>query len=62
MPQMPQLPQGPQGPQMPNAPRMLHDQVLKHLLGPRSQAALAQAISPQEWTTFLLSSPELMRR
>jgi hypothetical protein len=59
---MPQMPQMPQLPQVPNAPRMLHDQVLKHLLGPRSQAALAQATSPQEWTTFLLSSPELMRR
>jgi uncharacterized protein (DUF1800 family) len=58
----PQVPQIPQAPQWPQAPRTLHDQVLKHLLGPRSQAALAQAATPQEWNTFLLSSPEMMRR
>jgi len=55
-------PQVPQTPQWPQSPRTLHDQVLKHHLGPRSQAALAQATSPQEWNTFLLSSPEMMRR
>lgn len=31
-------------------------------LGPASHAALAQATSPQEWGTFLLSSPEFMQR
>jgi hypothetical protein len=28
----------------------------------RTRAALAQARSPQEWNTFLLSAPELMYR
>ncbi len=31
-------------------------------LGADTRAALAQARSPQEWNTFLLASPELMRR
>lgn len=31
-------------------------------LGASTRAALAQATSPQEWNTFLLSSPEFMQR
>ena len=42
--------------------RVLYTQWLHHHLGPGTRAALAQAGSPQEWTTFLLSSPEWMRR
>ncbi len=42
--------------------RVLYTQWLQHHLGPGTRAALAQASSPQEWTTFLLSSPEWMRR
>jgi uncharacterized protein (DUF1800 family) len=42
--------------------RTLYTQLLQHHLGPNTHAALAQASSPQEWTTFLLSSPEWMRR
>ncbi len=46
-------------PQLANA---LYYQALQHNLGSSTRAALAQAGSPQEWATFLLSSPELMRR
>jgi uncharacterized protein (DUF1800 family) len=46
-------------PQLANA---LYYQALQHSLGSSTRAALAQAGSPQEWATFLLSSPELMRR
>jgi hypothetical protein len=46
-------------PQLSNA---LYYQALQHNLGSSTRAALAQAGSPQEWNTFLLSSPELMRR
>jgi uncharacterized protein (DUF1800 family) len=49
-------------PAAPVMPRALHDQVLRHGLGPRTREALAQATTPQEWNTFLLASPELMRR
>jgi uncharacterized protein (DUF1800 family) len=52
----------PPGSTTPQAPRALYDQVLQHLLGPPTRAALAQAATPQEWNAFLLSSPELMRR
>lgn len=46
-------------PQLANA---LYYQALQHNLGSSTRAALAQAGSPQEWATFLLSSPEMMRR
>jgi len=42
--------------------RIMYAQLLQHQVGPGTQAALAQAGSPQEWATFLLSSPEWMRR
>ena len=42
--------------------RVLYAQWLQHQLGPGTRTALAQAGSPQEWATFLLSSPEWMRR
>ena len=55
-------PPQPPAPPTPQAPRALYDQVLQHHLGPGTRAALAQAATPQEWNTFLLSSPEMMRR
>ena len=46
-------------PQLSNA---LYHQGLAQSLGPRTRQALEQATSPQEWNTFLLSSPEFMNR
>lgn len=37
-------------------------QSLQKTLGPSTRQVLDQATSPQEWNTFLLSSPELMHR
>ena len=56
---------GPQGqeraafPQLANA---LYYQSMVQTLGPQTLRALDQAVSPQEWNTFLLSAPELMYR
>jgi uncharacterized protein (DUF1800 family) len=46
-------------PQMANA---LFYQALAPLLTPPTRQALDQAVSPQEWNTFLLASPEFMYR
>ena len=46
-------------PQLANA---LYYQSTIRTLGPATRKALEQAASPQEWNTFLLSSPEMMRR
>lgn len=46
-------------PQLSNA---LYHQGLAQSLSPRTRQALEQATSPQEWNTFLLSSPEFMNR
>ncbi|MDP9108056.1 MAG: DUF1800 domain-containing protein [Pseudomonadota bacterium] len=46
-------------PQLANA---LYYQSLQKSLGPATRQALDQAASPQEWNTFLLSSPEFMHR
>jgi len=46
-------------PQLANA---LFFQSINKTLTPTTQRALDQAISPQEWNTFLLSSPEMMSR
>ena len=46
-------------PQLANA---LYYQAIGKTLGPDTKKALDQAGSPQEWNTFLLSSPELMYR
>lgn len=40
----------------------LYFQSLQKTLGPATRQALEQAGSPQEWNSFLLSSPEMMRR
>jgi hypothetical protein len=34
---------------------------LRQTLGPNTLAALDQAVSPQDWNTLFLSSPEFMR-
>ena len=46
-------------PQLANA---LFFQAITQTLSPTTQRALDQATSPQEWNTFLLSSPEMMFR
>jgi hypothetical protein len=46
-------------PQLANA---LYYDALAETLGPDTREALDQAKSPQEWNTFLLSSPELVYR
>lgn len=46
-------------PQLANA---LYYQTLQKTLGQPTRQVLEQATSPQEWNTFLLSSPELMHR
>ena len=46
-------------PQLSNA---LYFQSIQPSLGPATRQALDQAISPQEWNTFLLASPEFMNR
>jgi uncharacterized protein (DUF1800 family) len=46
-------------PQLANA---LYYQAIAKTLAPATTQALEQASSPQEWNTFLLSSPELMVR
>ncbi|MET3131593.1 uncharacterized protein (DUF1800 family) [Oxalobacteraceae bacterium GrIS 1.11] len=46
-------------PQLANA---LYYQWLKSTLSPATAQAMEQAASPQEWNTFLLSSPEMMHR
>ena len=40
----------------------LYYQSLQATLSPATRQALEQAASPQEWNTFLLSSPEMMHR
>jgi uncharacterized protein (DUF1800 family) len=46
-------------PQLANA---LYYQSMQQTLAPATRQVLDQATSPQEWNTFLLSSPELMHR
>ncbi|ELX13717.1 hypothetical protein Jab_1c23550 [Janthinobacterium sp. HH01] len=46
-------------PQLANA---LYYQSLQKTIAPATRQVLDQATSPQEWNTFLLSSPELMHR
>lgn len=46
-------------PQLANA---LYYQVLQNNMSPATRQALDQAASPQEWNSFLLSSPEMMYR
>ena len=45
-------------PQLQNA---LYFAATRHALAPAAQAALAQAVSPQEWNMLFLASPDFMR-
>jgi uncharacterized protein (DUF1800 family) len=55
----PQPTERPAFPQLSNA---LYYQSFHTTLGPETKKALDQAASPQDWNTFLLSSPEFMTR
>ncbi len=55
----PQAQERPAFPQLANA---LYYQSLQKTIAPATLKVLDQATSPQEWNTFLLSSPELMHR
>jgi uncharacterized protein (DUF1800 family) len=58
-------PDGPGAVDRPAFPRLenaLYYQSLSQTLSPSTQAALGQAVSPQDWNTLFLSSPEFMRR
>ncbi|WP_347379600.1 DUF1800 domain-containing protein [Bradyrhizobium sp. STM 3843] len=57
-------PDGPNAVERPAFPLLqnaLYYEGLKQTLTPTTQAALEQAISPQDWNTLFLSSPEFMR-
>jgi len=51
-----------QRPAFPQLANGLYYEAMAQTLGPATRQALAQAASPQEWNTLLLSSPEFMRR
>ena len=56
---------GPQGAELAAFPQLsnaLYFQAVRKTLGPATLKGLEQARSPQEWNTFLLSSPEFMNR
>jgi uncharacterized protein (DUF1800 family) len=58
-------PEGPDAvdhPAFPQLSNALYFTSLRPMLGASTRQALDQAISPQEWNTLLLSSPEFMRR
>ncbi len=57
--------EGPQAQEQPAFPQLansLYFQSVEKTLSPATRQVLAQAGSPQEWNTFLLSSPEMMHR
>jgi uncharacterized protein (DUF1800 family) len=49
-------------PAFPNLANSLYYKELQRTLSQNTQQALNQANSPQEWNTFFLASPEMMRR
>jgi uncharacterized protein (DUF1800 family) len=55
-------PQPQERPAFPLLTNALYFQTLQSALGAPTRQALDQAASPQEWNTFLLSSPEMMHR
>jgi uncharacterized protein (DUF1800 family) len=55
----PQPSEKPAFPQLSNA---LYYQITQHTISSATRAVLEQSGSPQEWNTFLLSSPEMMHR
>src|SRR5258708_7899809 len=57
----PDLPNGVGQPAFPLIANSLYFNGLRQTLGPPTLAALDQAVSPQDWNTLFLSSPEFMR-
>ena len=57
----PDLPNAVDQPAFPLIQNSLYFNGLRQILGPTTLAALDQAISPQDWNTLFLSSPEFMR-
>lgn len=57
----PDLPNAVDAPAFPLIANALYFNGLKQTLGPTTLAALDQAVSPQDWNTLFLSSPEFMR-
>jgi uncharacterized protein (DUF1800 family) len=49
-------------PAFPQLTNPLYYEAIQASLGPATRQALNEAASPQEWNTFLLSSPEWMNR
>jgi uncharacterized protein (DUF1800 family) len=49
-------------PAFPQPANALYFTSLRPTLGPSTRAALDQAVSPQDWNTLFLASPEFMRR
>ena len=57
----PDVPGAVDQPAFPLIANALYFNGLRQTLGPSTLAALDQAISPQDWNTLFLSSPEFMR-
>ena len=57
----PDVPNGVEKPAFPLIQNALYFNGLRQALGPATLAALDQAVSPQDWNTLFLSSPEFMR-
>jgi uncharacterized protein (DUF1800 family) len=57
----PDVPNAVDQPAFPQIANALYFNALRQTLGPTTLAALDQAISPQDWNTLFLSSPEFMR-
>ena len=58
----PETPGAAEQPGFPTLQNALYYDGLAATLGGRTQGALGQAVSPQEWNALFLSSPEFMRR
>jgi uncharacterized protein (DUF1800 family) len=57
----PDVPNAAEKPAFPLIQNALYFNGLRQTLGPATLAALDQAVSPQDWNTLFLSSPEFMR-
>jgi uncharacterized protein (DUF1800 family) len=57
----PDVPNAVEKPAFPLIQNALYFNGLRQTLGPKTLAALDQAVSPQDWNTLYLSSPEFMR-
>ncbi|MGA0600329.1 DUF1800 domain-containing protein [Caulobacter sp. KR2-114] len=58
----PDTPGATEAPAFPQIENALYFNAIAPTMGPKSVAALGQAVSPQDWNTLFLSSPEFMRR